>query len=95
MQLRFGALLTVILVLTTGAVVEAAPSREDLARIEARAKARQQDLETLRAQATEARRDVDSAAADLELLYQRGGRLITPDDDEWPALALAAFAGAS
>jgi DNA processing protein len=27
-------------------------------------------------------------------LARRGGRLITPDDDEWPTLALAAFAGA-
>jgi DNA processing protein len=42
----------------------------------------------------EARRQIDSAAADLELLAQRGGRLITPDSDEWPLLAFAAFAGA-
>ncbi len=40
---------------------------------------------------TEARSQIDSAAADLE---QRGGRLITPDSDEWPLLAFAAFAGA-
>jgi DNA processing protein len=43
---------------------------------------------------TEARHQIDSAAADLELLAQRGGRLITPDSDEWPLLAFAAFAGA-
>jgi DNA processing protein len=42
---------------------------------------------------TEARRRIDRAAEDLELLAQRGGRLITPDSDEWPLLALAAFAG--
>ncbi|MGE2814548.1 DNA-processing protein DprA [Mycobacterium heidelbergense] len=42
---------------------------------------------------TEARREIDRAAADLELLARRGGRLITPDDDEWP-LAFAAFGGA-
>ncbi|OMC20821.1 DNA-processing protein DprA [Mycobacterium sp. SP-6446] len=42
---------------------------------------------------TEARREIDLAAADLELLARRGGRLITPDDDEWP-LAFAAFGGA-
>ncbi|OMC53986.1 DNA protecting protein DprA [Mycobacterium sp. IS-2888] len=42
---------------------------------------------------TEARREIDRAAGDLELLARRGGRLITPDDDEWP-LALAAFGGA-
>src|SRR5208283_3206975 len=40
---------------------------------------------------TEARREIDRAAADLELLARRGGRLITPDDDEWPLLAFAAF----
>ncbi len=43
---------------------------------------------------TEARRDIDLAADDLELLARRGGRLITPDDDEWPVLAFAAFGGA-
>src|SRR5690349_6224982 len=42
---------------------------------------------------TEARREIDQAAADLELLARRGGRLITPDNDEWP-LAFAAFGGA-
>lgn len=44
---------------------------------------------------TEARRDMDRAAEDLELLARRGGRLITPDDDEWPVLAFAAFGGAA
>jgi len=43
---------------------------------------------------TEARRGIDRAAADLELLASRGGRLITSDDDEWP-LAFAAFGGAA
>jgi septal ring factor EnvC (AmiA/AmiB activator) len=74
MQLRFGALLTVILVLTAGSVVGAAPSREDLARIEARAKARQQDLQTLRAQATEARRDVNSLGSQLIQLASEQNR---------------------
>ena len=41
---------------------------------------------------TESRREIDRAADDLELLARRGGRLITPDSDEWPALAFAAFA---
>lgn len=45
------------------------------------------------AKRTEARREIDSAAADLELLAHRGGRLITPDDEEWPVLAFAAFGG--
>ena len=39
----------------------------------------------------EARREIDRAADDLEWLARRGGRLITPDDDEWPILAFAAF----
>ncbi|BBZ38482.1 DNA-processing protein DprA [Mycobacterium conspicuum] len=43
------------------------------------------------AQHTESRRGIDCAADDLELLARRGGRLITPDDDEWPVLAFAAF----
>jgi DNA processing protein len=42
---------------------------------------------------TEARHEIDRAAEDLELLARRGGRLITPDDDEWPTLAFAAFGG--
>jgi len=41
---------------------------------------------------TESRREIDQAANDLELLARRGGRLITPDSDEWPVLAFAAFA---
>jgi DNA processing protein len=47
------------------------------------------------AQHTESRRAIDCAADDLEMLARRGGRLITPDDDEWPSLALAAFDGAA
>ncbi|WP_406816395.1 DNA-processing protein DprA [Mycobacterium sp. M23085] len=45
------------------------------------------------ARRTEARREIDRCAADLEMLARRGGRLITPDDDEWPLLAFAAFRG--
>ncbi|CAJ1583963.1 DNA-processing protein DprA [[Mycobacterium] wendilense] len=40
---------------------------------------------------TAARRDLDCAAADLELLARRGGRLITADDEEWPQLAFTGF----
>ncbi|CAM3262911.1 DNA-processing protein DprA [Mycobacterium colombiense] len=47
------------------------------------------------ARRTEARREIDCAAADLEMLARRGGRLITPNDDEWPLLAFAAFRGAA
>lgn len=46
------------------------------------------------ARRTAARRDIDCAADDLELLKRRDGRLVTPDDDEWPTLAFAAFGGA-
>ncbi|HPY24672.1 MAG: processing protein [Actinomycetota bacterium] len=42
---------------------------------------------------TEARREIDCAAADLELLHSRKGRLVTPMDDEWPVVAFAAFGG--
>lgn len=38
-----------------------------------------------------ARYKIDSAAADLEMLDRRGGRLITPDDAEWPHLAFTVF----
>ena len=42
---------------------------------------------------TEARRRIDCAAKDLELLSRLGGRLVTADDDEWPLLSFAAFGG--
>ena len=41
----------------------------------------------------EARREIDCAAKDLEVLNRMGGRLITADDDEWPLLAFNAFRG--
>lgn len=44
-------------------------------------------------QRTEARREYDGAAADVEILHRRGGRLVTPDDEEWPHLAFASFGG--
>ena len=47
------------------------------------------------AKVTEARREIDRTAEDLDLLVSRGGRLITPDDDEWPVLAFAAFGGST
>ena len=45
------------------------------------------------ARRTEARRGIDCAAEDLDVLARRGGRLITADDDEWPLLAFTAFGG--
>jgi DNA processing protein len=44
-------------------------------------------------QRTEARRRIDCAARDLELLADLGGRLVTADDAEWPLLSFMAFAG--
>lgn len=45
------------------------------------------------ARSTEARRDIDCAAEDLDVLRRREGRLVTPDDEEWPRLAFASFGG--
>jgi len=41
----------------------------------------------------EGRRDIDSAIEDLDILDRLGGRLITPEDDEWPLLAFTSFNG--
>jgi DNA processing protein len=43
------------------------------------------------AERVEARRHIDCAAQDLDILSRRGGRLITPDDEEWPYLAFMGF----
>lgn len=61
--------------------------------VEAAERIRRGEVEPGLSKRTEARRDSDCAAADLELLHRRGGRLLTPDDDEWPHLAFSAFAG--
>jgi len=42
---------------------------------------------------TSARREVDSAAADLDRIGRLGGRLVTPDDPDWPFAPFAHFAG--
>ncbi len=42
---------------------------------------------------TLARRENDCARDDLDLVHKRGGRLITPDDAEWPRLSLVSFGG--
>lgn len=42
---------------------------------------------------TEARYEIDTAAADLALLDRLGGRLLTNVDAEWPLLAFTAFSG--
>lgn len=43
--------------------------------------------------ATRARRHTDRAEADLEIAAARGGRLVVPEDPDWPHVALRAFDG--
>jgi DNA processing protein len=62
--------------------------------VEAAERVRRGDVNDVLARRTEARHDIDRAAEDLDMLARRGGRLISPDDDEWPALAFAAFGAA-
>ena len=61
---------------------------------EAADRVRRAEVDDALARRTEARRDIDCAAEDLETLQRRGGRLVTPDEEEWPGLAFASFAGA-
>jgi DNA processing protein len=61
--------------------------------VEAAERVRRGQVDDSLAHHTRARREIDQVADDLELLARRGGRLVTPDDDEWPTLALAAFGG--
>src|SRR5271154_2274194 len=61
--------------------------------VEAAERVRRGQVDDKLACRTEARREIDRTANDLEWLARRGGRLITPDDDEWPMLAFAAFGG--
>jgi DNA processing protein len=42
---------------------------------------------------TAARREINCAAADLELLARMGGRLLVADDDDWPGMSFGAFRG--
>ena len=46
---------------------------------------------TVLASKTEARRDVDLAERDLEAITRLGGRLVTPDSQEWPAWRFNSF----
>ena len=61
--------------------------------VDAAERVRSGQVDVRLAQSTEARRAIDRAAEDLEVLARLGGRLITPDDEEWPVLAFAAFGG--
>jgi DNA processing protein len=40
---------------------------------------------------TEARRDIDCAAGDLAILTRLGGRMIAPDDEDWPHASFMPF----
>jgi DNA processing protein len=60
--------------------------------VEAADRVRRAEVSDDLARHTASRREIDRATDDLELLARRGGRLITPDCDEWPTLAFAAFA---
>jgi DNA processing protein len=59
--------------------------------VDAAERVRRAGVDDALARRTKARRGIDRAAEDLDLLARRGGRLITPDDDEWPVLAFTAF----
>ncbi len=54
---------------------------------------RSADLPEVLRTRTEARRHLDTAESDLDRLHGLGGRLLTPDDDDWPAWKLLAFDG--
>ena len=62
--------------------------------VEAAERIRRAAVDEALAKRTDARREIDCAAEDLETLRRRDGRLITPEDDEWPGLAFASFCGA-
>lgn len=62
--------------------------------VEAAERVRTGAVDSALARRTEARREIDCATEDLEILKRRDGRLVTADDDEWPTLAFAAFRGA-
>lgn len=61
--------------------------------IEAAARVKAGAVESELSRRVEARRELDCAAKDLDVLDRMHGRLITPDDDEWPLLQFQAFRG--
>lgn len=61
--------------------------------VEAANRVKSGDVDDDLARLTEARRRIDSAAEDLDLLARRDGRLLCADDDEWPFLNFTAFTG--
>ncbi|NLE79201.1 MAG: DNA-protecting protein DprA [Rhodococcus sp.] len=66
---------------------------EEVGPEEAARAVRERDLSEYLGERTVARAHVNTAAQDIELVAQMGGRLVTPDDDEWPAWRMLAFDG--
>ncbi|TPG36895.1 DNA-processing protein DprA [Mycolicibacterium hodleri] len=67
----------------------------DVGPVEAAARIKKRDVAPQIARLTEARHDIDCAAEDLEVLARLGGRLVTPEDPDFPQLALTSFNGAA
>lgn len=61
--------------------------------VEAAERVRTGHVDDVIARRVEARRQIDCAEKDLDVLERMGGRLITADDDEWPLLAFNSFYG--
>lgn len=66
---------------------------EQVGPVEAAGRVKAGDIDREVLSRVEARREFDCAADDLAVLDRMGGRLITPDDDEWPLLRFRAFRG--
>ncbi|WP_410585437.1 DNA-processing protein DprA [Amycolatopsis sp. lyj-108] len=62
--------------------------------IEAAERIKRADCPPTVQEATSARREVDYAERDLERAAAAGARLVTPEDDEWPAWPLRSLAAA-
>ncbi|WP_228831593.1 hypothetical protein [Nocardia elegans] len=69
---------------------------ESVGVVEAARAVRERELPEALRGATRARREVDRAEADLATMARLGGRVVTPEDAEWPAwrmLGLSQLAG--
>ncbi|MFC9836660.1 DNA-processing protein DprA [Rhodococcus sp. NPDC127530] len=68
---------------------------EEVGPEEAARAVRERDLSEMLGERTVARAHVDTATHDLELVAGMGGRVVTPDDDEWPQWRLLGFGNLS
>ncbi|WP_068277125.1 DNA-processing protein DprA [Aldersonia kunmingensis] len=64
---------------------------ESVGVLEAARAVRGWDLPEVLRRRTAARRHLDTAERDLELVGRMGGRLVTPEDNDWPAWRMLAF----